>query len=49
MAIIFFGVVTPTTLIVKFLGKDLLRLKKNKANSYWINKDKNNHNMTKQF
>ena len=49
MAIIFFGVVTPTTLIVKFLGKDLLRLKKNKANSYWINKDRNNHNMTKQF
>ena len=50
MAFIFFGIVTPTTLVIKIFGKDLLRLKKkNKNNSYWINREKNNNNMTKQF
>ena len=38
MGIIFFFVVTPTGYIMRFLGKDLLNLKFNKGNSYWIKK-----------
>ena len=41
MGFIFFLVVTPISLIMKIAGKDILNLKKNKKNSYWIeNKDK---------
>ena len=37
MALIFFGAVLPTGLIMRALGKDLLRLKREPdANSYWI-------------
>ena len=40
MGIIFFLVVTPIGLIIKVLGKDLLRLKYNKKNNtYWIEKN----------
>ena len=39
MGIIYFGVITPTGLLMKIFGKDLLGLKKNKNNSYWIKKD----------
>jgi hypothetical protein len=37
MALVFFGAVVPTGLIVRLLGKDLLRLRgQADANSYWI-------------
>jgi hypothetical protein len=49
MGIIFFLVVTPTSLIMKILGKDLLNLKKNTKNSYWIEKKKQNSRMKNQF
>ena len=49
MGIIFFLVVTPTSIIMKILRKDLLNLKKNNKNSYWIEKRKQNNNMKKQF
>ena len=42
MSIIFFLVVTPTSFIMKILGKDLLNLKKNTKNSYWIKKHNQN-------
>ena len=38
MGIIFFLIVTPTGLFMRFLKKDLLRLKYNKESSYWIEK-----------
>ena len=38
MGIIFFGVVTPTGLLMKLFGKDILELKKNKKNTYWKKK-----------
>ena len=38
MGVVFFFVVTPTGLIMKFLGKDLLNLKKSKSKSYWVEK-----------
>ena len=36
MGIIFFLVVTPTGLFMRLLKKDLLRLKKTKDKTYWI-------------
>ena len=39
MAFLFFGTVLPTGLIMRALGKDPLRLKRQPdANSYWINR-----------
>lgn len=40
MGLLFYGVVTPTGLIMRGLGKDLLRLRYDRqANSYWIHRD----------
>ena len=49
MGIVFFLVVTPTGLIMRLLGKDLLNLKKNNKTSYWIEKDNSNSNLKNQF
>ena len=49
MGIIFFLVVTPTGLIMRLLGKDVLNLKYNDNKSYWINKNEPKSNMKNQF
>ena len=50
MGIIFFLIVTPTGLIMRMFGKDLLRNKFQINNeSYWIKKEKNKSSMKKQF
>ena len=49
MGIIFFGVVTPTGLILKLFSKDILNLKKNKNDTYWLKKNNSNNNMKNQF
>ena len=49
MGIIFFLVVTPTGLIMRILGKDLLNLKYNKKQSYWIEKKGPKSKMKNQF
>ena len=49
MGIIFFFVVTPTGIIMKLLGKDLIKLKKNNENSYWIEKKDIKSSMKNQF
>ena len=50
MGIVFFIVVTPIGLIMRFLGKDLLRIDKNKlVSTYWINREKQKETMKKQF
>ena len=49
MGIIFFLIVTPTSIIMKILGKDLLNLKKNNNNSYWIKKTGPKNIMKNQF
>ena len=49
MGIIYFFVVTPTSLILKISGKDILNLKKNKDKTYWIDKKKYKTNMKNQF
>ena len=49
MGIIFFLLVTPTGLIMRLLGKDILNLKYNNKKSYWIEKNDPKSNMKNQF
>jgi hypothetical protein len=49
MGIIFFFVVTPTSLIMRILGKDPLNLKYNSNKSYWIEKNGTKSKMKNQF
>ena len=49
MGIVYFLVVTPTGLIMRMFRKDLLNLKKNNKNTYWIDKDNTNSNLKNQF
>tara|TARA_B100000886_G_scaffold171801_1_gene117574 strand:+ start:212 stop:595 length:384 start_codon:yes stop_codon:yes gene_type:complete len=49
MAIIFFGIVTPTGLLLKLIGKDVLKLKQNKKDTYWTEKNNLNNSMKNQF
>ena len=49
MGIIFFLVVTPTGIIMRLLGKDLLNLKYRDIQSYWIEKTGPKSKMKDQF
>ena len=49
MGIIFFLVVTPTGLIMRLFGKDVLNLKYNNNKSYWIEKKGQKSKMKNQF
>ena len=49
MMIVFFIVLTPVSFIVRLFGKDLLKLKFIKKNSYWIYRKKNIGSMKRQF
>ena len=50
LGIIFFMVVTPTGLIMRALGKYLLKIKKDKLlSSYWVKYEKSSKTMKKQF
>ena len=49
MGIIYFLVLTPTGIIMRLLGKDILKLNKNKLNTYWEKKSKNQSTMKNQF
>ena len=49
MGIIFFVVVTPIAILMRLLRKDLLNLKFNKNNSYWIEKTVPKSKMKNQF
>ena len=50
MAVIFFLVVTPIGLLMRFFGKDVLNLKLNKKkSSYWIEKTGPKSKMKNQF
>jgi len=40
LSIIFFLVFTPMAFILKLIGKDLLNIKPQNVDSYWVNKDK---------
>ena len=49
MGIIFFAVVTHTSLIMRVLGKNLLNLKKGNKKTYWIERSKIESKMKNQF
>ena len=49
MGVVFFAIVTPTSLIMKILGKNLLHLKKDNKKTYWIEKSKIQSKMKNQF
>ena len=49
MGLVFFLVVTPTGLLLRLFGKDILNLKKNKKNTYWIEKNGPKSIMKNQF
>ena len=49
MGMIFFFVVTPIAILMRLLRKDLLNLKFNKNNSYWIRKSGPKSKMKNQF
>ena len=49
MGFVFFGVITPISIIMKLLRKDLLNLKRNKKETYWLKKEEIKSNMKNQF
>ena len=49
MGIIFFLIVTPIGLLMRLLNKDLLNLKFNNNNTYWIKKTEPKSKMKNQF
>ena len=49
MGVIFFFVVTPTGIIMRLMGKDLLNLKNNNSKTYWIKKNVLKNSMRNQF
>jgi len=49
MGIVFFAIVTPTSLIMRVLGKNLLNLKKGNKKTYWIEISKIKSKMKNQF
>ena len=49
MCIIFFTIVTPTSLIMKLFGKNLLNLKKSNKSTYWIERSDIKSKMKNQF
>ena len=49
MGVVFFAIITPTSLIMKILGKNLLNLKKDNKKTYWIARSKIKSKMKNQF
>ena len=49
MFVVFFLVVTPTGIILKIFKKDILNLKFNNRDSYWLPKEKDQSTMKDQF
>ena len=49
MGVVYFFVVTPTGLLMRLVGKDLLRTKNSMSNTYWIIRKKNIESMKRQF
>ena len=49
MGIIYFLILTPIGLLMRLFGKDILNLKWNKKNTYWINKTGPKSKMKNQF
>tara|TARA_B100001121_G_C18581426_1_gene569971 strand:+ start:31 stop:225 length:195 start_codon:yes stop_codon:yes gene_type:complete len=46
---VFYLILTPLSLLLKVLGKDIINLKKNNNNSYWIEKKSSKNTMRNQY
>ncbi len=49
LSIVFFLILTPIGLFMRLIGKDLLKTKFSKIDSYWIKREKNIGTMKRQF
>ena len=49
MGVVFFAIVTPTSVIMRILQKNLLNLKKGNKKTYWIERSKIKSKMKNQF
>ena len=49
MGVVYFIIITPIGLFMRLIGKDLLRTKFSKNNSYWIKRERNIGSMKRQF
>ena len=49
MMFIFFIIITPLSLFIKLIGKDLINIKYTNAKTYWIKRSKDLGTMKKQF
>jgi len=49
MGIVFFAIVTPTSVVMRVLQKNLLNLKKGNKKTYWIERSKIKSKMKNQF
>ena len=49
MALIYFIIITPISILIKIFGKDVLNMKFDSSKSYWIKRTKQLHSMKKQF
>ena len=49
MGLIYFIIITPIGLCMRIFGKDLLKVKFSKINSYWLKREKNIGPMRRQF
>ena len=49
MGVVFFAIVTPTSVVMRVLQKNLLNLKKGNKKTYWIERSKINSKMKNQF
>ena len=49
MGIVFFAIVTPTSVVMRVLQKNLLNLKKGNKKTYWIERSKIKSKMNNQF
>ena len=49
MGVVFFAIVTPTSVVMRVLQKNLLNLKKGNKQTYWIERSKIKSKMKNQF
>ena len=49
LSLIFYGLITPLSFILKVFKKDILNLKKNRDKTYWIKKNKKKFSMKEQY
>ena len=49
MGLVYFVIVTPTSFIMRILGKNLLNLKKVNKKTYWVERSKVKSKMKNQF